>query len=203
MNAGIRTPSASIFRAEVIFWRCPEMVFQLVLDHFVRDLSHCRAEVAPCPEMLPPVPLLQHRILPEQLARTSSFHPPHDLAGASVGGALTRICTWSALTTPLEDAKLERLTRLPDQLPHAHRYIPLRHLVSVFRHPYECVVDRNWQLAGMNERHAGILLSNPRCLMRRPCFLVIGSPWDWSLATSPQRKPFPFGADFEPVRTIA
>ena len=78
LKSGYGSKTRLVLRSKIIVSFGLKMMFQVILDHLIRDLSGCYTEIPSRPKMPTPIPLLQHREFLEQLARRPSFDPPHN-----------------------------------------------------------------------------------------------------------------------------
>jgi len=117
------------------------MVRKILLNHLLRHLACGDTEIAPCPKMLPPVPLLHLRKLFEYFPRCSSFHPSHNVGWRNIRGRRHKDMDVIFADHPSQDLDLVTLTSLADKFPHSDRKISHQHGIAVLGHPDEVVFD--------------------------------------------------------------
>ncbi len=91
-------------------------MLQILPKHFLRHLAYRGTEVSSCPEMPTPILFLHVRKFFKQLTRCALLDPPHDL---------TRC----------------HCRRATHQLSNSLRYLCAQYFVSVFRNPYNVVLN--------------------------------------------------------------
>jgi hypothetical protein len=67
-------------KSTVIDNRLPLLFFDILLDHFIGDITGADGKIPACPKMLAPELLLQMWKFGQQHARAYPFQPLHDLA---------------------------------------------------------------------------------------------------------------------------
>lgn len=114
---------------------------RILLNPLLGHLTDGGTEVPACPEVSPPVALLQHRELLEPFAGGTPFDPAHDLTRCHGGRCRDEDVHMILAHDPLQNLDLEDLACLPDQLSHAQRHITCEDLVAVLGDPDKVVLD--------------------------------------------------------------
>ena len=95
------------------------MMLQIRIHDLVGDLARAPGSIANTPKMTPSVPLLQRRILLQELAGTTAFDPPNDLTDRMLRPIRQMQMHVIATDHALYDPNVEGITDLPNQVPAA------------------------------------------------------------------------------------
>ena len=109
------------------------MMLQILVHHRVGNLASAPSSIANTPKMTPSVTLLQRGILLQELAGTATLDPAHDLTDGVLGRIRQMQVHVIAADDPLDDAHVEGITDLSNQVSAAHLDLASEYAVSVLR----------------------------------------------------------------------
>ena len=109
------------------------MMLQVLIHDLVGDLARAPGSIANTPKMTPSVPLLQRRILLQELAGTTAFDPTNELTDRMLRRIRQMQVHVIATDHALDDPNVEGITHLPNQVPVAQLDLASKYPVSVLR----------------------------------------------------------------------
>ncbi len=109
------------------------MMLQILVHDLVGDLAGAPGSVANTPKMTPSVALLQRGILLQQLAGTPTFDPTNHLTDRMLRRIRQMQMHMIATDDALDDANVEGITHLTNQVAAAYLDLSPEHAVSVLR----------------------------------------------------------------------
>ena len=109
------------------------MMLQIRVHDLLGDRPGAPSSIANTPKMPPSVALLQRGILLQKLAGTTAFDAPHDLTDCVLGRIRQMQMHVIATDHTLDDAYVEGITDLPNQVPATQLDLASQYAVSVLR----------------------------------------------------------------------
>ena len=113
------------------------LFFDILLDHFISNISRAHGQVPPCPKVLAPKLFSKVGILGQQYSRAYALQPLHDFAyilRRAVGDEHMNVV---AGDLPRDNFKLMLQCNLPENVSCTNSHLPRQHSLSVFRNPYQ------------------------------------------------------------------
>ena len=129
------------------------MVLQVVLNHIFCHLPNRCTKIPSRPEMPPPVPFLDLRVLLEQLRCRSPLDSPHDFARRHTRWTAHQNMHMILAHHAFHNPNLERITGLAHQLSHSFCNLSPQHLVPILCHPHKMVLNLKNRMTAISIVH--------------------------------------------------
>lgn len=133
------------------------MMRKVLLDHFFGKFTSCDAEVSSRPEMSSPVPLFHHGKFFKYFAGRSPFDAPHDFRWSDLRGSGNQYVDMVFADNASQFLNLKPFANLAHKFSDPQGKIALKNLVSIFRDPYEVVLDLVLGVAATSVVHVHFL----------------------------------------------
>ncbi len=112
------------------------MMFEIVLDHLIRNISRTPCAISYGPKMATPISLGKGREFFLQSTGSPSFEPFYKIADLLGGTVLDMHVHMVPAYHSLKNSNIFRITYLLDQITAPHLYIPLKYRISIFCDPH-------------------------------------------------------------------
>jgi len=126
---------------KIPIWRFLTLLFDVLDDNFVRNITRTRYKVPPCPHVPTPECTAYPFVLHHQFPRRLPLEQFHQLTDGDMGRYRYEDMDMIFRHMPLDDLHIVTLAYLPDEISQPNRNVSTQYWLAVFRDPHDVILD--------------------------------------------------------------